>query len=104
MTHRDAPEDGVPASNLTDRVSLVRFRWRRSERPILTVVRVDLRFAAAFHPVAALLAFWLGTDKARDATRLVGSEDADERNKTTRTVSTTMTHPTQVVTSSGSPE
>ena len=46
--------------------------------PILAAVRADLPFAAAFHPVGALLAFWLGTDLARDATRLVGSEDTED--------------------------
>ena len=43
--------------------------------PILAAVRSDLPYAAAFHPVGALIAFWLAAVLARDATSLVGSED-----------------------------
>ena len=46
--------------------------------PILAAVRADLPYAAALHPVGALLAFWLGTVIARDATRLVGSTDTED--------------------------
>lgn len=46
--------------------------------PILAAVRSDLPYAAAFHPVGALLAFWLATGLARDATRLIGSEDTED--------------------------
>ncbi len=47
--------------------------------PILAAVRADLPIAAAFHPVGALLAFWLATVVARGATRLVGETDADRK-------------------------
>lgn len=43
--------------------------------PILAAVRADLPLAAAFHPVGALLAFWLAIVVARGATRLVGSTE-----------------------------
>jgi hypothetical protein len=46
--------------------------------PILAAVRSDLPYAAAFHPVGALLAFWLATVLARDATRIVGSNDTED--------------------------
>ncbi|MCA1571596.1 MAG: hypothetical protein LC798_15005 [Chloroflexi bacterium] len=46
--------------------------------PILAAVRSDLPYAAASHPVGALLAFWLATVLARDATRLIGSEDTED--------------------------
>ena len=46
--------------------------------PILAAVRSDLPYAAAFHPVGALLAFWLGTVLARDATSLVGSNETED--------------------------
>jgi uncharacterized protein DUF6220 len=46
--------------------------------PILAAVRADLPYAAAFHPVGALLAFWLGIVIARDATGLVGSSDTED--------------------------
>jgi hypothetical protein len=45
--------------------------------PILAGVRADAPVAAAFHPVAALLAFWLATVVARGATSLVGSTDTE---------------------------
>lgn len=41
--------------------------------PILAAIRADLPLAAAFHPVGALLAFWLAILVARGATRLVSS-------------------------------
>lgn len=44
--------------------------------PILAAVRADLPTVAAFHPVGALLAFWLAIVVARRATSLVGSTDA----------------------------
>jgi nicotinamide riboside transporter PnuC len=44
--------------------------------PILAAVRTDLPFVAAFHPVGAVLAFWLATVVARGATRLAGTTDA----------------------------
>ena len=44
--------------------------------PILAAVRADLPVVAAFHPVGALLAFWLATVVARGATGLVRSTDA----------------------------
>jgi hypothetical protein len=46
--------------------------------PILAAVRSDLPYAAAFHPVGALLAFWLAAVLARDATSLVGSSDTED--------------------------
>ena len=45
--------------------------------PILAALRADLPMAAAFHPVGALLAFWLGIVVARGATRLAGTTDID---------------------------
>jgi hypothetical protein len=44
--------------------------------PILAAVRADLPLVAAFHPVAALLAFALAIVVARGATSLVGSTEA----------------------------
>ena len=44
--------------------------------PILAAVRADLPYVAAFHPVGALLAFWLAIVVARGATSLVGADDA----------------------------
>ena len=38
--------------------------------PILAAVRTDLPFVAAFHPVGAVLAFWLATVVARGAAAL----------------------------------
>jgi uncharacterized protein DUF6220 len=46
--------------------------------PILAAVRADLPYAAALHPVGALLAFWLAIVIARDATSLVGSTDTED--------------------------
>ena len=46
--------------------------------PILAAVRSDLPYAAAFHPVGALIAFWLATVLARDATSLVGSDYTED--------------------------
>jgi len=43
--------------------------------PILAAVRTDLPFVAAFHPVGAVLGFWLATAVARRATALAGSAD-----------------------------
>jgi hypothetical protein len=45
--------------------------------PILAAVRSDLPVAAAFHPVGALLAFWLAIVVARGATNLVSSTDTE---------------------------
>ena len=45
--------------------------------PILAAIKADLPLAAAFHPVAAVLAFVLAVVVARDATGLVRSTDAD---------------------------
>jgi hypothetical protein len=45
--------------------------------PILAVLRADAPVVAAFHPVGALLAFWLAIVVARGATSLVGSSDAE---------------------------
>lgn len=45
--------------------------------PILAAVRADAPVAAALHPVAALLAFWLAIVVARGATILVGSTDTE---------------------------
>jgi hypothetical protein len=44
--------------------------------PILAAVRTDLPLVAAFHPVGALLAFWLATVVARGATSLARTADA----------------------------
>jgi hypothetical protein len=44
--------------------------------PILAVFRTDAPLAAAFHPVGALLAFWLATVVARGATSLARTTDA----------------------------
>jgi bacteriorhodopsin len=46
--------------------------------PILAAVRSDLPYLAAFHPVGALLAFWLATVLAHDATRLAWSTETDD--------------------------
>lgn len=46
--------------------------------PILAAVRSDLPYAAALHPVGALLAFWLATVLARDATSLITSNHTDD--------------------------
>jgi mercuric ion transport protein len=46
--------------------------------PILAVVRDDLPYLAALHPVGALLAFVLAVALARDATRLIGSTETDD--------------------------
>ena len=43
--------------------------------PILAAVRNDLPLAAAFHPLGALLAFWLAIIVARGATSLLSSSD-----------------------------
>jgi len=43
--------------------------------PILAAVRTDLPFVAAFHPVGAVLAFWLATVVARGAAALVGTAE-----------------------------
>jgi hypothetical protein len=43
--------------------------------PILAAVRTDLPFVAAFHPVGAVLGFWLATAVARGATALAGTAD-----------------------------
>jgi hypothetical protein len=43
--------------------------------PILAAIRADSPWAAAFHPVGALLGFWLATVVARGATRLFRSTD-----------------------------
>ncbi|HYN63402.1 MAG TPA: DUF6220 domain-containing protein [Candidatus Limnocylindrales bacterium] len=45
--------------------------------PILAAIRADAPLAAAFHPVGALLAFWLAIVVARGATSLVRSPDTD---------------------------
>jgi hypothetical protein len=46
--------------------------------PILAALRADLPYAAAFHPVGAVIAFWLAADLARSATQLVGSDDTED--------------------------
>ena len=43
--------------------------------PILAAIRADSPWAAAFHPVGALLGFWLATVVARGATSLFRSTD-----------------------------
>jgi hypothetical protein len=43
--------------------------------PILAAIRADAPLAAAFHPVGALLGFWLATVVARGATSLARSAD-----------------------------
>jgi hypothetical protein len=45
--------------------------------PILAAIRADAPLAAAFHPVGALLGFWLATVVARGATSLLRSSDAE---------------------------
>jgi nicotinamide riboside transporter PnuC len=45
--------------------------------PILAVFRTDAPLAAAFHPVGALLAFWLATVVARGATSLARTAYAE---------------------------
>jgi hypothetical protein len=45
--------------------------------PILAAIRADAPLTAAFHPVAAVLAFALAIVVARGATRLLRSTDAD---------------------------
>jgi hypothetical protein len=49
--------------------------------PILAAIRADAPLAAAFHPVGALLGFWLATVVARGATSLVGSADPETPTK-----------------------
>jgi nicotinamide riboside transporter PnuC len=45
--------------------------------PVLAVIRADLPMLAAFHPVGAVLAFWLATVIARGATSLLRAPDAE---------------------------
>jgi Family of unknown function (DUF6220) len=45
--------------------------------PILAAIRTDAPLTAAFHPVAALLGFWLATVVARGATSLVRSAEPE---------------------------
>ncbi len=45
--------------------------------PILAAIRADSPWAAAFHPVGALLGFWLATVVARGATNLLRSSDPE---------------------------
>ena len=45
--------------------------------PILALLRADAPVAAALHPVAALLAFWLAIVVASEATTLAGAPDVD---------------------------
>ena len=45
--------------------------------PILAALRTDAPLTAAFHPVAAILAFMLAVFVARGATNLLRSDDAD---------------------------
>ena len=47
--------------------------------PILAALKADAPVPAAFHPVGALLAFWLATLLARGATRLVRTDDVRAR-------------------------
>jgi hypothetical protein len=47
--------------------------------PILAAIRADSPWAAAFHPVGALLGFWLATVMARGATSLLRSTDPEAR-------------------------
>ena len=47
--------------------------------PILAAIRADSPWAAAFHPVGALLGFWLATFVARGATSLFRSTDPATR-------------------------
>jgi hypothetical protein len=47
--------------------------------PILAAVRADLPFLAAFHPVGALLGFWLAIVVARGATSLARTTNAEAR-------------------------
>jgi hypothetical protein len=47
--------------------------------PILAGVRADLPFLAAFHPVGALLGFWLAIVVARGATSLARTTTAEAR-------------------------
>jgi hypothetical protein len=47
--------------------------------PILAAIRADSPWAAAFHPVGALLGFWLATVVARGATSLLRSTDPEAR-------------------------
>jgi len=47
--------------------------------PILAAIRADAPLAAAFHPVGALLGFWLATVVARGATSLIRSTDPEAR-------------------------
>ena len=44
--------------------------------PLLAAYRADSTLVAAFHPVGALLAFWLAIVVARGATSLVRASDA----------------------------
>jgi hypothetical protein len=45
--------------------------------PVLAAIRADSPWAAAFHPVGALIGFWLATVVARGATNLFRSTDPE---------------------------
>jgi len=45
--------------------------------PILAAIRADTPWAAVFHPVGAVLGFWLATIVARGALTLVRSNDVE---------------------------
>jgi FtsH-binding integral membrane protein len=47
--------------------------------PILAAIRTDAPVAAAFHPVGAVLGFWLAVVVALGATRLIRSADPEAR-------------------------
>lgn len=49
--------------------------------PILAAIRADSPWAAAFHPVGAVLGFWLATFVARGATSLLRSTDPEASTK-----------------------
>jgi len=47
--------------------------------PILAAIRADSPVAAAFHPVGAVVGFWLAVVVALGATRLIRSADPEAR-------------------------
>ncbi len=71
--------------------------------PILAALRSDAPFVGAFHPVGALLTFWLATIVARGATSLVRAADADARTALWDWVAVAVVGVLWVVTSLGSP-
>jgi hypothetical protein len=71
--------------------------------PILAALRSDAPLLAAFHPVGALLTFWLATLVARGATGLVRATDTSTRTAFTDWAAVGVLAVLWVVTSLGGP-